>query len=115
MKYIGGENPNEQSHVGKKRWQRNLLIRLHHLLALSVSLAIASLFWADLILNALPLTLTPGVKKEPSLLLYPALWFLSCSLAAKIGMLVVALLWQMYAHFFAASLNTKQSSAAVDL
>lgn len=113
--HMNGENPKAQSYVGKKRWLRNLLIRFHHLLASSVFLAIASLFWADLILNALPLTLTPGVKKEPSLLLYPALWFLSCSLAVKIGMLVVAFLWYMYANFFAASLNTKQPPAAIDL
>ncbi|MCD2166427.1 hypothetical protein [Comamonas koreensis] len=108
-------HPLEQGRVGKKRWQINLLIRFHYHLASIVSLAILSLFWADLILNALPLTLTPGVKKEPSLLLYPALWFLSCSLAVKIGMLVVAFLWQMYANFFVVSLNTKRPAAEIDL
>jgi hypothetical protein len=80
----------EQGSMQQKRWQTKVLIQIHLWLAMVVLLATVTLSWADQLLRVLPLTLTPGGPKEPSLLINVALWFITCSPIVKIGIFVVA-------------------------
>ncbi len=82
----------------QKWWQKSRSIRIHYWLAFLILQAALTLYCADLLLSMLPLTLTPGGLKNPSLLFNVTLFFVTSSPLTKTIFLLVVYVWYLYAN-----------------